>query len=126
MCAFVHVVLVSRANSSSKFQQQIPAANSSSQFQQQIPAASSSRSFFVVFFPRLSHSSHNLRENFGTRHVKLQGAHLAVWRVLAHSLKKHPQQNCGLFGQFCRPAALWSTQKLSHNYPKVTWLFTKS
>ena len=80
----------------------------------------------VAFLSEVVTSSDNLRENFGTRHVKLQSAHLAVWRGLPHSLKKHPQQNCGLFGQFCRPAALWSTQKLSHNYPKVTWLFTKS
>ena len=67
----------------------------------------------------------NLRENFGTRHVKLQAHTLrCVW--LAHSLFKHPQRNCGLFGAVCRPAALWSTQKLSHNYQKEAWLFGKS
>ena len=47
--------------------------------------------------PKLTHHV-IVSPGFGTRHVKLQGAHLAVWRGLAHSLKKHPQQNCGVFG----------------------------
>ncbi len=95
------------------------------------------RSSFVVrravFLPRLSRRPTTpptlfprpSPANFGES-TKSPNDHLSVDRGLTQRSKKHPRRNCGLFGDFCRPAALWSSEKLSHNCPRLAWLFTKS
>jgi hypothetical protein len=65
-----------------------------------------------------------LRLNFGNPRES-PSAHLRC-AGRTHMSKKHPRRNCGVFGDFCRPAALWSSERASHNSPRVNPIQPKS
>ena len=66
--------------------------------------------------PSSSRFSQLSPENFGIA-TRISKAHLRC-AGLARSLLKHSRGNCGVFGDFCRPAALWSSERASHEPQK--------